>query len=322
MFRLIPTMLLILISAPMLATPSGDRPPSKSGACAKTLATISDQSDQNMPAQLKTLEDLLEDLNDEAESQIAIASGTISGAVNENQTPLIKALRNRANEVLSAAGYSSNDPRRRGAHQSDEVPQIVLKAFQLARELESLQSQHSLQRLGSTWLQKIVPIDTPLSVLYEGNDVSETLTQTPPPVQRIEILAAKELLLYRGPKLVSTLYGAIYLVSYKEGDNGIPQTIRLLDSKRLEFNKVEIPPKPTSQRAKKMRITELSKALWKEIPEPNDGEVQLLLISDAFSTTIPLSAATAARNKAERNEKEAHDFPDFFWKFVTKPLTY
>lgn len=313
MFRLTPAIVLIFISTSILATPSVDRPPTNIGACAKVLAKISDQNDQNRSAQLKALKEL----NDKAESQLAMNSI----ADKENQTTLIKALRDGANEVLSAAEYSSND-QGRGTQRAGELPQIVLKAFELARKLEFLQSPLSPHRLGTTWLQTIVPIDTPRSVLYEGNDVSETPTRTPPPVRRIEILAAKELLLYRGQQLVSTLYGAIYLVGYKEGDDGIPQTIKQLDRKRMEFHKVDIPPKPSSQRAKKMRITELSNALWEEIPEPNEGEVQILLISDSVKSTIPLSAATAARSKAERNEKEAHDFPDFFWKFVTDPLPY
>ncbi len=311
MFRLTPAIVLIFISTSILATPSGDRPPSETGACTKVLATMSDQNDQNRSAQLKALKEL----NDKAESQLAMDSLTDK----EDQTLLIKALRDRANEVLSASEYSSND-KGRGTQRADEVPQIALKAFQLARELESLQSQLTLHRLGSTWLQTIVPIDTPRSVLYERNDASET--PTPSPVRRIEILAAKELLLYRGQQLVSTLYGAVYLVSYKEGDDRTLQTIKQLERKKLEFHKVDIPPKPSSQRAKKVRITDLSNALWEEIPEPSEGEVQILLISDSVKTTIPLSAANAARKKAERNQKESHDFPDFFWKFVTDPLPH
>jgi hypothetical protein len=296
MFRLAPAIVLIFISTSILASPSGDRPPSETGACAKVLARMSDQNDQNRSAQLKALKEL----NDKAESQLAMDSLTDK----EDQTLLIKALRDRANEVLSASENTS------------EVPQIALKAFQLARELESLQSPLTLHRLGSTWLQTIVPIDTPRSVLYERNDASET--PTPSPVRRIEILAAKELLLYRGQQLVSALYGAIYLVNYKEGDDRTPQTIKQLERKKLEFHKVDIPPKPSSQRAKKTRITELSKALWEEIPEPSEREVQILVISDSVRTTIPLAAATAARRKAERNEKEAQDFPAFFWEFVNE----
>ncbi|MBK9041559.1 MAG: hypothetical protein IPL83_20805 [Bdellovibrionales bacterium] len=318
MFRLTPAIVLIFISTSILATPSGDRPPSETGACTKVLATMTDQNDQNRSAQLKAMKEL----NDKAESQLAMDSLTDK----EDQTLLIKALRDRANEVLSAAEYSTNEQRRRGTHQAHEVPQIVLTAFQLARELESLQSPLTLHRLGSTWLQTIVPIDTPSSVLYERNDVSERPSSSPAPapapasspIQRIEILAAKELLLYRGQKLASTLYGAIYLLSYKEGDSGIPQIFKRIDRKRMEFHKVDIPPKPSSQRAKKMRITDLSNALWEEIPEPSEREMQILLISDSVKTTIPLAAAAAARRKAERNQKEAHNFPELFWKFVTE----
>jgi hypothetical protein len=319
MFRLTPAIVLIFISTSILASPSGDgdRPPTASGACAQVLAKISDQNgqnDQNRSAQLKAMKEL----NDKAESQLAMDSLTDK----EDQTLLIKALRDTANEVLSAAEYSSNDQRRRGTHQAHEVPQVVLTAFELARKLESLQSLLSARRLGSTWLQTIVPIDTPRSVLYERNDVSERPSSSPAPasspIQRIEILAAKELLLYRGQKLASTLYGAIYLLSYKEGDSGIPQIFKRIDRKRMEFHKVDIPPKPSSQRAKKMRITDLSNALWEEIPEPSEREMQILLISDSVKTTIPLAAAAAARRKAERNQKEAHNFPELFWKFVTE----
>ncbi|MBK8203664.1 MAG: hypothetical protein IPK68_15510 [Bdellovibrionales bacterium] len=242
---------------------------------------------------------------------------------------MIKALRNRANEILSAvdseyAGSTENPPndQRRGKQQTVELPQVVLTAFELARKLETLQSPLSRRHLGITWLQTIVPFDTPPSVLYEGNDGSETPTPASSSIQRIEILAAKELLLYRGQQLVSTLYGAIYLLRHKEGHSGIPQIFKRIDRKRMEFHKVDIPPKPSSQRAKKMRITALSDDLWADIPEPNEGDVQILVIADSVETTIPLAAAATARSNTETNEWEAQNFPEFFWKFVNEPRTY
>lgn len=337
MFRLT-LVLVIVLSLLHCASPrakAGDRPPrNEIGDCAKNLARSGSQQGHDDPTEKTRATDpshekyeavplaayeaalrALEALNAEAKPLLDADPGANIG----NQTLLIKALRDRANEVLSASEYPSND-QRGGKQKTAEVPQIVLTAFELARKLEFLQSQLSPRRLGSTWLQTIVPIDTPRSVLYEETDVSDT----PSPVRRIEILAAKELLLYRGQQLVSTLYGAIYLLNYKEGDDRARQTIAELDRKRLEFHKVDVPPKPTSQIAKKMRITALSKALWEEIPEPSEREVQVLLISDSVRTTIPLAAATASvsRSKAVTKEKRAQNFPDFFWNFVEEPLPH
>ncbi|MBK7843526.1 MAG: hypothetical protein IPJ71_07490 [Bdellovibrionales bacterium] len=322
MFRLILMAALSLLPSATLGAQAGDRPPTnETGPCAKTLAKGEAASkDLYEAAPLAVYEAALralEALNAEAESQLGVASDT---AKEKNQTLLIKALRDRANEVLSASEYPSNDQRR--GNQQTEVPQIVLTAFELARKLEFLQSQLSPHRLGSTWLQTIVPIDIPRSVLYERNDSSDT----PSPVRRIEILAAKELLLYRGRELVSTLYGAVYLLSYKEGDDRTPLSIAGSDRKRLAFRRVNIPAKPSSQRAKLLRITELSKSLWEGIPEPSEGrEVQVILISDSVKTAIPLAATTAATSRSKagtREEEGADDFPDFFWNFVKEPLPY
>ncbi|MBK8203663.1 MAG: hypothetical protein IPK68_15505 [Bdellovibrionales bacterium] len=85
MFRLIPTILLILISTSVLATPPGDRPPTASGACQKALAKIrdqSDQSDQNKSALLKELEEL----NARAESQLADAATATTAASSPKPT--------------------------------------------------------------------------------------------------------------------------------------------------------------------------------------------------------------------------------------------
>jgi hypothetical protein len=318
MFRLILMLIIALSLLPSttLGAQAGDRPPTKkneTGPCTKTLAK-NEAAPQNLyesaPEELYAAAlRALEELKAKAESQLGVASDTIEEDQALSIKLLIKALRDRANEVLSASEDASED--------ASKVPKIVLKAFELARELESLQSPLSSRRLGSTWLQTIVPIDTPRSVLYEDTEASDT----PSSVRRIEILAAKELLLYRGQQLVSTLYGAIYLLSYNnEGDVGVSQPPNPMDRKRLEFHKVDIPPKPSSQRAKKMRITELSNSLWEDIPEPTERQVQILVISDSIRTTIPLAAATAARRKAERNEKEAAKFPDLFWKFVSDQL--
>lgn len=340
MFRLT-LVLVIVLSLLHCASPrakAGNRPPrNEIGDCAKNLARSGSQQGHDDPTEKTRATDpshekyeaaplaayeaalrALEALNAEAKSLLSADSGANIGS----QTLLIKALRDRANEVLSASNYHPSNNNRREKQQTAEVPQIVLTAFELARKLEFLQSQISPLRLGGRWLQTIVPIDTPRSVLYEETDISDT----PSPVRRIEILAAKELLLYRGQQLVSTLYGAVYLLRYKEGDDRARQTIAELDRKRLVFHKVDIPPKPASQRAKKMRITALSNALWEETPEPSEREVQVLLISDSVRTTILLTADTASvsasGSKAETNEKRAQNFPDFFWNFVEEPLPH